>query len=62
MEITIAEQNKEKRMERIEDSLKDFGENIKHTNIRIMESKKKKRKRRGMRKYLKRLELKTSLI
>ena len=33
MEITTAEQNKEKRMKRIEDSLRDLWDNIKHTNI-----------------------------
>ena len=36
MEITRAEQNKEKRMKRIEDSLRDLWENIKYTNIRII--------------------------
>ena len=36
MEITIAEQNKEKRMKRIEDSLRDLWDNIKCTNIRII--------------------------
>ena len=36
VEITTAEQNKEKRMKRIEDSLRDFWENIKCTNIRII--------------------------
>ena len=36
VEITTAEQNKEKRMKRIEDSLRDFWDNIKHTNIRII--------------------------
>ena len=35
MEITIAEQNKEKRMKRIEDSLTDLWDNTKCTNIRI---------------------------
>ena len=33
VEITTAEQNKEKRMKRIEDSLIDLWENIKRTNI-----------------------------
>ena len=33
VEITTAEQNKEKRMKRIEDSVRDFWDNIKHTNI-----------------------------
>ena len=36
VEITTAEQNKEKRMKRIEDSLRDLWDNIKHTNIRII--------------------------
>ena len=36
MEITTAEQNKEKRKKRIEDSLRDLWENIKYTNIRII--------------------------
>ena len=46
VEITSAEQNKEKRMKRIEDSLRDLWDSIKHTNIRIIgvpeEDKKKK--------------------
>ena len=33
VEITTTEQNKEKRMKRIEDSLRDLGDNIKRTNI-----------------------------
>ena len=33
VEITTAEQNKEKRTKRIKDSLRDFWENIKRTNI-----------------------------
>ena len=33
VEITAEEQNKGKRMKRIEDSLRDFGDNIKRTNI-----------------------------
>ena len=36
MEITTAEQNKEKRMKRTEDSLRDVWDNIKCTNIRII--------------------------
>ena len=36
VEITTTEQNKEKRMKRIEDSLRDLWDNIKHTNIRII--------------------------
>ena len=36
VEITTAEQNKEKRMKRSEDSLRDFWDNIKCTNIQII--------------------------
>ena len=35
VEITVEEQNKEKRMKRLEDSLRDPWDNIKHTNIQI---------------------------
>ena len=37
MEITTTEQNKEKTMKRIEDNLRDLWDNIKCTNIRIIE-------------------------
>ena len=47
VEITTAEHNKEKRMKRIENSLRDLWDNIKDTNIRILgvpeEEEKKKR-------------------
>ena len=48
VEITITEKNREKGMKRIEDSLRDLWDNIKHTNIQIIgvpqeEEKKKKR-------------------
>ena len=36
VEIPTSEQNKEKRMKRIEDSLRDFWDNIKCNNIRII--------------------------
>ena len=36
VEITTAEQNKQKRMKRIEDSLRDLWDNIKCTNIYII--------------------------
>ena len=36
VEITTEEQNKEKRMKRIEESLRDLWDNIKCTNIRIL--------------------------
>ena len=45
LEITAREQNKEKRMKRIEDSLRDYWDNIKHTNMQnigVPEEQKKK--------------------
>ena len=36
VEFTAAEENKEKRMKRNEDSLRDLWDNIKHNNIRII--------------------------
>ena len=47
MEITAAEQNKEKRMKRIEDSLRDCWDNIKHTNIRIIGVSEEEEKKKG---------------
>ena len=47
VEITTAEQNKEKRMKRIEDSLRDLWDNIKCTNIRIMGVSEEEEKNKG---------------
>ena len=47
MEITTAEENKEKRMKRIEDSLRDLWDNIKCTNIRIIGVSEKEEKKKG---------------
>ena len=47
LEITTAEQNKEKRMKRIEDSLRDLRDNIKHTNIRIIGVSEEEEKKQG---------------
>ena len=47
MEITIAEQNKEKRMKRIEVSLRDVWDNIKHTNIQIIGASEEEEKKKG---------------
>ena len=55
VETIAEEQNKVKRMKRAEDSLRDLWDNIKHTNIRIIGSQNKKRKRKDMRKFLKKL-------
>ena len=55
VEINSEKQNKVKRMKRTEDSLSDPWDNIKHINIQIIGSQNEKRKRKGMRKFLKRL-------
>ena len=47
VEITITEQNKEKRMKRIEDSLRDFWDNIKRTNILIIGISEKEQEKKG---------------
>ena len=54
VEITTAEQNKEKRMKRTEDSLRELWNNIKRTIIRIIGVPEEEEKK-GLRKYLKRL-------
>ena len=56
VEITAAEQNKEKIMKRNEDSLRDLWDNIKRTNIHIIGVPEgEERERKGLRKYLKTL-------
>ena len=47
VEITATEQNKEKRMKRIEDSLRDLWDNSKHTNIQIIGVPEKEEKEKG---------------
>ena len=54
VEITSEEQNKVKRMKRTEDSLRDFWNNIKHTDIQIT-GVPEQSKTKCMRKFLKRL-------
>ena len=56
VEITTTEKNKEKRMKRIEDSLRDLWDNIKRNNICIIGVPEgEERERKDPRKYLKRL-------
>ena len=56
VEFTSVEQNKGRRMKRNEDSLRDFWDNIKHNNIRIIGVQEgEERERKDQRKYLKRL-------
>ena len=52
VEITTAEQNKEKRMKRIEDSLRDLWDNIKGTNIRIIGVPEEEEKKKGTEKII----------
>ena len=47
MDITTADQNKEKRMKRIEDSLRELWDNIKHINFRIIGVPEEKEKKKG---------------
>ena len=47
VEITTEEQNTEKRMKRIEDSLRDFWDNINRTNTRIIGVPKREEKKKG---------------
>ena len=47
MEITTAEQNKEKRMKRIENSLRDLWDNVKRNNILIIGVPEEEEKKKG---------------
>ena len=47
VEITTTEQNKEKRMKRIENTLRDLWDNIKCTNIRIIGLPEEEEKKKG---------------
>uniref|UniRef100_A0A8C9E9D9 L1 transposable element RRM domain-containing protein n=1 Tax=Phocoena sinus TaxID=42100 RepID=A0A8C9E9D9_PHOSS len=47
VEITTAEQNKEKRMKRTEDSLRDLWDNMKCTNIRIIGVPEEEERKKG---------------
>ena len=47
VEITAEEQNKGKRMKRIEDSLRDLWDNIKCTNIRVIGVPEEEEKKKG---------------
>ena len=55
VEFTAMEQNKQKRMKKNEDTLRDLWENIKCNNIHITGVPEEKRERKDPRKYLKRL-------
>jgi len=55
VEITAEDQNKGKRMKRTEDSLRDFWDNIKCTNIHVVGIPEEEEKRKILRKILKKL-------
>ena len=52
VEFTAAEQNKEKRMKRNEDSLRDFWDNIRCNNIRIIAVSEGEEREKGPEKIL----------
>ena len=60
VEITSEDQNKVKRMKRTGDSLRDLWDNIKHTNIQFIQVPKEEERKKNMRRFLKRLQLKIS--
>jgi len=47
VEITAEDQNKEKGMKRIEESLRDLWDNIKHTNIWVIGVPEEEEKKKG---------------
>ena len=61
VEITAAEQNREKRMKRNEDSLRDLWDNMKCTSIHIMGAPRGKKREKGLRRIFEEIQLKTSL-
>ena len=61
VEITATERNKEKRMKRIEDSLRDLWDNIKHTIIRIIGVPEEEEKKKGAEKIFEEIIVENSL-
>ena len=55
VEITTTEQNKEKRVKKHEDSLRDLWDNIKYTNIRIIGVPEEEEEKKGTEKIFERL-------
>ena len=54
VEITDAEQKREKRFKTIKESLRELWNNVKCTNICIIGMPEEERERKGLKKYLKR--------
>ena len=61
VEITTAEQNKEKRMKRTEGRLRDLWENIKRTNIQIIGVPEEEEKKKGTEKIFEGIIVETFL-
>ena len=61
MEITTAEQNKERRIKRIEDSFRDLWDNFKRTNIRIIGVPEEEEKKKGTEKIFEEIIVKNDL-
>ena len=55
VEVTTTEQNKEKRMKRIEDSLRELWDNIKRNNIRIIGVPEEEEKKKGSEKIFEKI-------
>ena len=55
VEITSEEQNKVKRMKRTENSLRDFWDNIKYTNIQIIGAPEEEEKKKGCEKIFEKI-------
>ena len=62
VEITATEQNKEKRMKRNEDSLRDLWDNIKCTNIHIIGVPEGEEREKGPEKIFEEIIVENSLI
>ena len=54
VEIMDAEQKREKRLKRNEESLRELWDNVKGTNIHIIQVSEEERDRKGQKEYLKR--------
>ena len=60
VEIASEEQNKVKRMKRTENSLRDFWDNIKYTNIQIIGAPEEEEKKKGSGKIFEEIILENS--
>ena len=61
VEITSEEQNKVKRMKRTEQTLRDLWDNVKHTNIQIIEVPEEEEKKKGYEKNFKEITVENFL-